>query len=86
MRYFVTGPIGLIIAFCNVTTFVLLVYLFLKVVAEGRSGLFRVLDRIFAPLLTPLRRALPDWRLDAAPIILALIFQLIAFALKRSYR
>ena len=85
MGYFITDPIGLIIAFLNVVTFLLLVYILLQLVAEGRSRLLGVLDRIFAPILSPLRGVLPAWKLDPASIILAAVLQLIAFALKRSY-
>lgn len=85
MGYFVTDPIGLIIAVLNVATFLLLVYIFLMVVAGGRSRLLQVLDRIFAPILSPLRRVLPAWKLDTAPVILAAVLQLIAFTLKRYY-
>ena len=83
---FITDPLGLIIAFLNVTTFLLLVYVLLQAVAEGRSRLLRVLDRIFAPLLAPIRRRLPAWRIDSASVILAIVLQLIAFAIKSGYR
>lgn len=85
MGYFITDPVGLIIAALKVLTFILLVYVFLQVVAEDRSRLLRVLDGIFAPLLSPLRRVLPEWRIDTASIILAAALQLIAFALRRRY-
>ena len=86
MGLFITDPLGLIIAFLNVTTFLLLVYALLLAVAEGRSKLLWVLDRIFAPLLAPLRRRLPAWRIDPASIFLAIVLQLIAFAIKSGYR
>jgi uncharacterized protein YggT (Ycf19 family) len=85
MGYFVTDRVGLIIAFLNVITFLLLVYMFLKAAAEGRSRLLRVLDRIFAPTLSPLRRVLPAGRLDLASIVLAAVLQIVAFALRRAY-
>ncbi len=85
MGYFVTDPIGLIIAVLNVLTFILLVYVLLQVVADERSKLFLFFDGIFAPLLTPLRKQFPQWRIDTASIILAAVLQLIAFALKRRY-
>jgi uncharacterized protein YggT (Ycf19 family) len=85
MGYFITDPVGLIIAFLNVVTFLLLVYVFLQAMAAGRSKLLRALDRIFAPLISPLRRALPAWRIDTASIILAVMLQVIAFVLKRRY-
>ena len=86
MPYFETRPIGLIIAALNVATFLLLVYLFLGVVAGERSALYRVLDRIFAPALRPLRRALPEWRIDGAALALAALLQLIVLMITRRYR
>ncbi|UCF06012.1 MAG: YggT family protein [bacterium] len=86
MDYFISDPIGLILAFINVSTVVILIYMFLEVAAGDRSKLYRTLDRIFKPVLTPLRRILPAWRIDPASIILIAVFQLIAFAIKRVYR
>lgn len=86
MGFFIKEPVGLIIAFLNVLTFVLLIYTILKLAAEGRSKLLQVLDGIFAPLLNPMRRILPPWKLDLVPVILAVLLQLIAFALKKGYR
>jgi uncharacterized protein YggT (Ycf19 family) len=86
MGFFVTDVIGLIIAALNVATVLLLVYIFLEWVADERSRLLRVLDRMWSPLLGPLRRVLPAWRIDSASLILALILQIIIFLLKRSYR
>ena len=76
---FVTDKIGLIIAGCNVLTIVLVIYLFLEIVAGERSRLFIVLDKIFTPILFPLRRVAPDARFDYAPIVLALILQVVSF-------
>ena len=86
MGYFITNRIGLIIAALNLATVLLLVYVFLECVADERSRLLRALDRIWSPLLDPLRRALPAWRIDSASLILALILQIIVFFLKRGYR
>jgi uncharacterized protein YggT (Ycf19 family) len=86
MSYFETDPLGLIIAALNVATFLLLVYLFLGMVADERSALLRALDRIFAPILKPLRRLFPEWRIDTAALILAVILQIIVFFIKRGYR
>lgn len=85
MGYFVTDTVGLIIAGLNVVTVVLLIYVFLQVVAEGRSTLLKVLDRIFAPPLAPLRRLLPAWRVDGASLVVAALLQMIAIVLKRRY-
>jgi len=86
MGYFVTEPVGLIIAALHVATVLLLVYVFLQWVADERSRLLRVLDRMWSPLLGPLRRALPAWRMDPASLILALTLQIIVFFMKRGYR
>ena len=82
MGYFVTNPIGLIIAVLNVVTFITLVYVFLKAVEE-RSRLLHVLDKVYVPLLAPLRRVLPAWKLDLASLIIAAVLQLVAFYVKR---
>ena len=86
MAYFETSSIGLIIAALNVATFLLLVYLFLEQVADKKSALLNALDRIFTPILKPLRRSLPEWRVDTAALILAVILQMIVFVMKRWYR
>jgi len=82
MGYFITDRIGLIIAALNTATFITLVYVFLKAVEE-RSRLLHTLDKVYAPLLAPLRRVLPAWRLDFAAIILAAVLQIVAFGIKR---
>jgi uncharacterized protein YggT (Ycf19 family) len=86
MAHFETSPIGLIIAALNVATFLLLVYLFLEWVADERSALLRAFDRIFAPALRPLRKRLPEWRVDSAALIAAALLQLIVFVIKTRYR
>jgi uncharacterized protein YggT (Ycf19 family) len=86
MGLFITDPVGLIIALLNVTTFVLIVYVFLQLAAEGRSKLLYILDRGFAPLLAPLRRVLPVWRVDTASIICIAVLQIVAFVLKKRFR
>jgi uncharacterized protein YggT (Ycf19 family) len=85
MGLFVTDRVGLIIAFLNTVTFLLLIYMLLQAVGEPRSRVFRVLDRIFSPVLLPLRRILPKRGFDTAPLIAAAVLQLIAFAVKQSW-
>lgn len=58
----------------------------MQVVAGDRSRLLKVLAGIFTPVLSPLRRILPQWRIDPATVILAVLMQLVAFALKAGYR
>lgn len=85
MGYFVTERIGLIIALLNTVTFITIVYVFVKAVEE-RSRLLHALDKVYTPLLAPLRRILPAWKLDVASIILAAVFQLVAFYIKRRWQ
>ena len=82
MGYVLTDGIGLIIASLNTATFITLVYVFLKAV-EQRSRLFHALDKIYGPLLAPLRRILPAWSLDVASLILAAVLQAAVFGIKR---
>jgi len=82
MGYFITDSIGLIIAALNTATFITLVYVFVKAVEE-RSRLLHMLDKVYTPILTPLRRVLPAWKLDLAAIILAAVLQIVAFGIKR---
>jgi len=82
MGYFITDSIGLIIAALNTATFITLVYVFVKAVEE-RSRLLHMLDKVYTPILTPLRRVLPAWKLDLAAIILAVVLQIVAFGIKR---
>jgi len=80
---FVTDRIGLIIASCNVLSIVLLIYLFLEILAGERSRLFVALDKIFTPILFPLRRVAPDAKFDYAPIVLAVILQAVSLIVGR---
>ncbi|MGD1048726.1 MAG: YggT family protein [Candidatus Krumholzibacteriaceae bacterium] len=85
MGYFVSDRIGLIIAVLNTVTFITIVYVFVKAVEE-RSRLLHMLDKIYGPLLAPVRKILPAWRLDLASIILAAVLQLAAFYVKRRWQ
>jgi uncharacterized protein YggT (Ycf19 family) len=84
MGYFINDRVGLIIAALNTATFITLVYIFLKAVEE-RSRLLHVLEKVYGPLLAPMRRILPVWKLDLASIILAAVLQLVAFYIKRRW-
>ena len=85
MGYFVADKFGLIVAWLNTATFITLVYIFLKAVEE-RSRLLHVLDKFYSPVLSPLRRVLPAWKLDLASIIFAALLQLAAFFVKQAGR
>ncbi len=82
MGYFVGDEVGLIIASLNTATLVTLVYAFLKAV-EPRSRLLHALEKIYGPLLAPLRRILPAWRFDLAALILAAALQAVVFGIKQ---
>ncbi|MBU8920548.1 MAG: YggT family protein [Bacteroidales bacterium] len=82
---FITDVFGLIIAFLNVITFLLLIYLFLQAISDDRSRVLGVLDKVFSPVLQPLRKVLPSWRIDISPAILALALQIAAVILKRMW-
>lgn len=85
MGFFITDTIGLIIAFLNVTTFLLLLYLFLLALDASRSRLMGVLDTVFRPVLAPIRSLLPEWKIDISPMILAVILQLIVFVVRKGW-
>jgi len=85
MGLFVTDPVGLILAFCNTTTFILLLYMFLITVGAPRSRVFRALDRLLGPVLAPLRRLTSVLRFDASPLIAVVIIQLIALAVRKNW-
>lgn len=80
---FVNNVFGLIIAFCNVTTILLLVYLLLLSIDDERSKVYKGLDRVFSPLLRPFRAVLPEWRIDISPIILAVLIQAVAVIVRK---
>jgi uncharacterized protein YggT (Ycf19 family) len=84
MGYFVSDRIGLIIATLNTATFVTIAYVIVKAVEE-RSRVLHVLDRVYGPLLAPMRRVLPAWRVDPAGLILAVVLQIVAFYVKRRW-
>lgn len=83
MGLFITDKVGLIIASCNTVTFILMIYLFAGIVAKDRSRVFMVLDKIFKPVLFPIRRIVPQSGFDFAPLVLALILQVVVFTIKR---
>ena len=58
MGYFVSGSVGLILAFLNTLTVLLLLYMVLQHVGAPDSKVFQVLDRIFSPVLKPVRQLL----------------------------
>ncbi len=85
MGYFATDTVGLILAFLNTLTFLLLLYLFLQLVGVPEGRVFRALDRIFYPVLAPVRRLLNRRGFDASPLILAAVLQLITLAVRKNW-
>ena len=82
MDYFVSDRVGLTIAVLNTATFLALCYAFLRAVEE-RSKLYQILDRIYSPALSPLRRILPAWKIDIASLLLAAALQVASLVIKR---
>jgi uncharacterized protein YggT (Ycf19 family) len=85
MGYFVMDRVGLILAFLNTLTFLLLLYLFLQLVGAPRSKVYRALDRIFTPALSPVRRLMNGLRFDASPLVFAAVLQMIAMAIRKNW-
>mgnify|MGYP006277695337 CR=1 FL=1 len=85
MGYFTTDIVGLIIAFLNTVTVLLLLHAVLRTAGESRGGVAKALDRVFSPILAPIRRILPQMRLDAAPVAVAVVLQVIALAIRRNF-
>lgn len=85
MGYFLSGAVGLILAFLNTLTFLLLLYMFLQLVSVPDSRVYKALDRIFSPVLKPVRRLLKRQGFDASPLILAAVIQLIALAVRKNW-
>jgi uncharacterized protein YggT (Ycf19 family) len=85
MGLFITDPVGLILAFCNTATFVLLLYAFLTLVGVPGSRVYRTLDLVFGPVLAPLRRLTRGLRFDVSPLIAAAVIQLIALAVRKNW-
>jgi len=85
MEYFASGTVGLILAFLNTLTFLLLLYMFLQLVGVPDSRVKKALDSIFSPVLKPARRLLKQKGFDASPLILAAVIQLIALAVRKNW-
>ena len=85
MGNFVGDSVGLILAFLNTITFLLLLYMFLHLVSAPDSKVYKALDRIFSPVLKPVRRLLKQQGFDASPLILAAVIQLIALAVRKNW-
>jgi len=85
MGYLSTNSVGLILAFLNTITFLLLLYMFLQLVSVPDSKVHKALDSIFSPVLKPVRRLLKRKGFDVSPLILAAVIQLIALAVRKNW-
>jgi uncharacterized protein YggT (Ycf19 family) len=85
MGYFVSDTVGLIIAFLNTITFLLLLYMVLQHVGAPDSKVIQALDRIFSPVLKPVRWLFKRQGFDASPLILAAVIQLIVLAVRKNW-
>ena len=66
-------------------TFLVLLYMFLQLVGVPGSKVYKALDRIFSPVLKPVRRLLKRQGFDASPLVLAAVIQLIAMAVRKNW-
>ena len=85
MGFVVGGTVGLILAFLNTVTVLLLLYLVLQLVDVPDSKVKKALDNIFSPVLKPVRRLLKRSRFDLSPLVLAAVIQLIALAIRKNW-
>ena len=85
MGYFVTDTVGLILAFLNTLTVLLLLYMVLQLVDVPDSKVKQALDRIFSPLLWPVRKLLRRPGFDLSPVVVAALLQLIALAVRKNW-
>ena len=85
MGYFVDDTVGLILAFLNTLTVLLLLYFVLQLAGVRDSKVLRVLDKAFSPALRPVRRLLRKMRFDISPLILAALIQLVAQAIRKNW-
>ena len=85
MGYFVSNSVGLILAFLNTLTVLLLLYMVLQHVGAPDSKVFQALDRIFSPVLKPVRQLLKRPGFDLSPLMLAALLQLVALAIKKNW-
>lgn len=85
MGYFVGDQVGLILAFLNTMTFLVLLYMFLQLVNVPGSKVYKALDTIFSPVLKPVRRLLKRRGFDPSPLVLAAVIQLIATAIRKNW-
>ncbi len=85
MGFVVGDTVGLILAFLNTVTVLLLLYLVLQLVDVPDSKVKKALDDIFSPVLKPVRRLLKRSRFDLSPLVLAAVIQLIALAIRKNW-
>jgi uncharacterized protein YggT (Ycf19 family) len=73
----------LIIATLNVVSLLLLLYVLLQLVGEARGKVYSIMDRVFSFILAPIRKLMPEFKIDLAAIVLLAILRLAVFLIKR---
>jgi uncharacterized protein YggT (Ycf19 family) len=85
MGLFIGDTVGLILAFLNTLTILLLLSMVLQLVDAPESKVKKALERIFSPVLEPVRRMLRTGAFDLSPAVLAALLQLIALAIRKNW-
>jgi uncharacterized protein YggT (Ycf19 family) len=85
MGFLVDDTVGLILAFLNTLTVLLLLHMVLQFVDAPDSKVKTALDRVFSPVLKPVRRLLKRPRFDLSPLVLAALLQLVALAIRKNW-
>jgi uncharacterized protein YggT (Ycf19 family) len=85
MGLFIGDTVGLILAFLNTLTILLLLSMVLQLVDAPESKVKKALERIFSPVLKPVRRMLRTGAFDLSPAVLAALLQLIALAIRKNW-
>jgi len=82
---FVSDKVGLILAFLNTLTILLLLNMMLQLVDAPESRVKKTLDSIFSPVLRPAGRLLRTGQFDLSPAVLAALLQLVALAIRKNW-
>jgi len=61
----------------------MLVYVLLQLVGETRGRVYSAMDRVFSFVLSPLRKLMPEMKIDLAAIVFIAILRLLVFFIKR---
>jgi uncharacterized protein YggT (Ycf19 family) len=55
----------------------------LQLLGETRGKVYSLMDRAFSFILSPLRKLVPEFRIDLAAIAMLVIIRLVVFFVKR---